>query len=277
MEQRLLRTIALLALTLLAFVACAQATPIPGPTATPAPASTASPTPMPTPTPTATPTLTYTPASPPTPTPTPTPEPTTTPTPEPTATPTPTPISTPSPAATTDLVLNAAADVTGYWSDGSANVELTATLQNQGNLQLETPVQVAVTCNRSGEAPDGCSETLSLSLPDGNGPAAGALTLRVPVGDTSFRFAYGKDQIETVGVNVPERILGVDRDVWECFSDTSKVDTVWEDDEGIGCGAWGDQTVFKWDQHAPIRISASGPDSFVAEFKGMSSTNCPPY
>ena len=72
-----------------------------------------------------------------------------------------------------------------------------------------------------------------------------------------------------MGVNVPERILGVDRDVWECFSDTSKVNTIWEDGEGTGCGAWGDQTVFKWDQHSPIRISASGPDSFVATFKDV--------
>ena len=201
---------------------------------------------------------------------------TTTPTPPPAApttpptnTPTPTPPSSPTPAPTIDLVLDAAAEVSGYWSDGSANVELTVSLQNRGGLQVNDPLQVAVTCNRSGDAPDGCSETLNLSLPDGYGPSTEALTLRLPGGDTSLTVAYGEDRAETVEVSVPERILGVDRNVWECFSDTLKVDTIWEDGEGTGCGAWGDQTVFKWDQDSPIRISASGPDSFVAEFKDV--------
>ncbi|MCY4450038.1 MAG: hypothetical protein OXE02_14480 [Chloroflexi bacterium] len=61
-----MRTTALLALTLLALVACSEATPTPEPTATPIPVATPTPTPLPTPAATLVPTPTDTP--PPTPT-----------------------------------------------------------------------------------------------------------------------------------------------------------------------------------------------------------------
>ncbi len=135
-------------------------------------------------------------------------------------------------------------------------------------MRLDEPVQVAVTCTHDGATLEGCDEMFSLSLP-GYEPVSNTLTLRVPAGENSIGFAYGSDQTQTISVAVPERILGVDRGAWECFSDTSNVGTAWEEDEGTGCGAWGEQTVFKWDQRSPVRISASGPDSFVAEFKDV--------
>ena len=66
---------------------------------------------------------------------TPTPSATLTPTPTATATPTPVPNPTPAPTHTTALVLDPEATVTGYWSDGSANVEVTASLRNEGDLR----------------------------------------------------------------------------------------------------------------------------------------------
>ena len=81
----------LLAIAILATIACAGELPTPTPQPTPTPAPTA--TPVPTATPAPTPIPTATPLPTPTPTPTPTPEPTPTATPEPTPTPTPEPIS----------------------------------------------------------------------------------------------------------------------------------------------------------------------------------------
>ena len=85
-------------------------------------------TPTPTPTSTATPTVT--------PSPTPTATPTNSPTPTPTATPTNTPTPTPTPLPKAVLVLEADAVIEGYWSDGTANVTVSATLRNTGNLQV---------------------------------------------------------------------------------------------------------------------------------------------
>ena len=81
-----------------------------------------------------------------------TPQPATPPT-APTDTPTPTAVSTPTPAPTTDLVLEAAAEVSGYWSDGRANVDLTATVHNQGGLALDAPANIAVCQGRSQNVP----------------------------------------------------------------------------------------------------------------------------
>ena len=87
------------------------------------------------------------------------------------------------------------------------------------------------------------------------------------MGDVSFEIWYDGRKTEILNVEVPERIVGVNRDVWECFSDTSKVGTFWEEDEGIGCAGWSTDRIQKWDHESPLRVSASGGQGFVAEFK----------
>ena len=167
------------------------------------------------------------------------------------------------------LVLDADATVAGYWSDGTANVEIAMSLRNEGDLRLDHAVEIIVTCSRHGDVINGCGSKSSLALPGGFGPASDTLTLRVPTGDVSLTVTYGERGTETLDLNVPERILGVDRDVWECFSDTSKAGTIWEDDEGIGCGAWSGDPLQKWDQTSPLKVFIKGPDGFVVEFKDV--------
>ena len=196
---------------------------MPLPTSTPTPLSTSTPTPMPTSAPTLMPTSTSTPlpADTPTPTPTamPTPEltPTHTPTPEltPTHTPTPelTPTYTPTPEPTTRLVLSAQPKVMGYWSDGTVNVEITATLENKGTLRVDGGQEITVIC----KAPLDCREELSLRLTDGFGPSSSSFKLRLPMGSATVDFDYGEDGPLVLQVDVPERILRVDRDLWECY------------------------------------------------------------
>ena len=175
----------------------------------------------------------------------------------------------PPPAPTVKLVLDAEANVAGYWSDGTANVEVAVSLRNTGNIPLDRAVQIDVTCSQSGEVVNDCGEKISVSLPDGFLPVAETLTLRVPVGDVSFTLIFGEDGTQSLDINVPERILGVDRDVWACFSDTSKVNTVFEVEEGIGCAGWAEETIQKWDQTSRLKVSVKGPDGFAAEFKDV--------
>ena len=85
----------------------------------------------------------------------------------------------------------------------------------------------------------------------------------------SFTIAYGEERTHMLDFNVPERILGVDREVWACFSDTSRVDTVRKEAEGIGCAGWAEEVVQKWDQTSPVTVSINGPDGFAAEFKDV--------
>ena len=142
-------------------------------------------------------------------------------------------------------------------------------LRNEGDLRLEHAVRLAVTCSREGWVIEDCGKEMSVSLPDGYGPATDTLTLRIPTGNVSLTFTYGDDVAQGLDTNLQERILGVDRDVWECFSDTSNVNTIREDNEGIGCASWSHETVWKLGQDSPVRVRLNGPDSFIAGFKDV--------
>ena len=170
---------------------------------------------------------------------------------------------------TVKLVLDAEATVAGYWSDGTVNVELSFSLRNEGDLRMDDAVSVAITCNSDGGVINGCGDQRRLSLPDGYGPASDTLTFRVPAGGVSVAFAYGENETTKLDFNVAGRIVGVDREVWKCFSDTSKLGTIWENDEGIGCAAWAGEAIPKWDQTSPVKVFVEGPEGFVAEFKDV--------
>ena len=176
----------------------------------------------------------------------------------------------PTPTPAVALVLDSEATVTGYWSDGSANVKVTVSLRNAGNLQLSSPVQVAVTCSQDGEAVDDCDGVMRVALPDGFSPGSGALTLQVPKGEVSFEFDYSGDEPTTLEINVAERIVGVDRDVWKCFSDTVDWDGL-TPQELVGCAGWhsAEVPIQKWDRASPVKVWASGPESFIGVFKNV--------
>ena len=243
------------------------------PTLQPMAAPTSTPTNQPTPEPTATPTSTPTSTPIPEATVTPTNSPTSTPTPEPTVAPTYTPIPTATvtptitPAPSVQLVLEAEGTVAGYWSDGTANVEVLVSLRNEGNLRAEGIQPIAITCRHGDEVLSGCGLAASVTLANGFGSTETRLSRRVPIGDVSFEISYDGGKSRVLNIKVPERIVGVNRDVWECFSDTSNVDTFWEEDEGVGCAGWSTDRIQKWDQESPLRISVSGGQGFVEEFK----------
>ena len=224
---------------------------------------------VPTDTPTPEPTVTSVPTDTPTPEPTVTPVPTNTPTVTPVPTNTPTPEPTVTPVPTARLVLRTDATVRNYWSDGTANVDVIASLHNEGDLPVKDAQPIMVKCNPGADVLVECGTAVSITLPDGYGPADMRFSLRLPMGRTIVEFGYGDEEATMLEVDVPERILGVHRDVWECFSDTSKVGTLRGEEDGIGCAAWPEETIQKWGQTLPVRILIEGPDGFAAVFKDV--------
>ena len=191
--------------------------------------------------------------------PTSTPKPTNTPTPVPTITPTPT--NTPVPVVR--LVLDAESAVVGYWSDGTADVEVTATLRNDGTLRLDQAQDVTATCNPGDDESRTCSQELTLSLPDGFSPASESFTLRLPMGATTLKFDYGEDEPLTFDVDVPERVLGVDRDLWECYAHRPEGGVEIDGEHRDGCGGWTPPTVEKWLNDVPVKVWATGDATHV--------------
>ena len=243
-------------------------TPAPAPNNTPSPQPTDAPRPANTPTPV--PTSTLVPANTPTPVPTSMPAPTNTPTPIPTSTPaptntpTPTATSTPTPVPVVSLVLDAESKVVGYWSDGTADVEVTATLHNEGTLRLDGAREILATCISEGDERRDCREELSLSLPDGFAPASESFTLRLPMGATLLALDYGQDEPLTLEIDVPERILGVDRDLWECYADRPVGGVEIDGEVFEGCGGWYSATVQKWLNDVPVKVWATGHPDYIA-------------
>ena len=82
------------------------------------------------------------------------------------------------------LTLDAAVDVLGYWSDGTAEVEITLSLRNSGNRPAEDALTIVVSCHRNGgEALSECGGGEdAATLQDGFGPTESVMRLRVPMG-----------------------------------------------------------------------------------------------
>ena len=199
-------------------------------------------------------------ASPQAATPTPTAIPTLIPTSTATLVPTSTPTATPVPVK---LLLDAEAVVAGYWSDGTANIDLAVSLRNEGSLPFQDNQPITVSCTHQGSVVEDCGADTQISLPDGFSAATANLTLRAPMGLVTLDIHYGTDAVSTVQVNVPERILGVERDIWECYSDR---DTARNYEGDHGCYGWFSETVDKWRSGSTVKVWATGNENYIRAF-----------
>ena len=186
---------------------------------------------------------------------------TATPTPTATATPTSTPTPTPTPLPKAVLVLEADAVIEGYWSDGTANVTVSATLRNTGNLQVDAPQTITSACT---PATEGCHQEITLDLPDGYRPASASFTIRATMGVTTVMFGYGDGKSLALAVEVPERILGVARNLWECYSHRPPGGVEINGEIFAGCGGWSTPTVQKWLNDVPVKVWATGEATHIA-------------
>ncbi len=162
------------------------------------------------------------------------------------------------------LAFHAESTVLGYWSDGTADVKITATLRNDGTLRLDGTQEVTAVCITDGDPMRDCREDLSLSLPDGYAPSSVSFTLRLPMGMTTMTFDYGGDESPSLNVEVPERIVGVDRELWECYADRPPALVEIEGELFDGCGGWSTPTVEKWLNDAPVKVWATGDTTHLA-------------
>ena len=173
-------------------------------------------------------------------------------------------VATPTPDAS--LSLSVETELAGYWSSGEGGVDVTLTLTDTESPWREGLHAISISCRQNGELVKGCGGEKSVMLLPGGEEATSSVTLRTPMGDVSFEFDYGGIEPVTKQFHVPQRILGVERDVWECYID--EPDTLESDAARSGnygdCAGWGSFGGFKWDQDVPVRVWATGLDSYIA-------------
>ena len=151
--------------------------------------------------------------------------------------------------------------VTGYWSDSTADVEIFA------GIRSIQPTD-ALTCRRGpgpdvgapGDAPEvPCDAQLSL-VP--NGKFTRILT-RLPFGTTYVSLSRNGRTVLESYVTVPERILGIDPDVLDCFTDTSLRDAGFSK---TGCSGWHDPYFYRRDPTEPLQVKLIGPTQWTSFF-----------
>ena len=178
---------------------------------------------------------------------------------------TPTPTSTPVPRVS--LMLDAEPEIAGYWSNGTAGLNVALTLRNVGTLEYTGSQRVSVHCPIGD---DGCRwpvgipvpREILISLPDGFGPVSAEMALKVPMGATTLQLEYGGNAPVALKVDVPERILGVEREVWECYADRQEVPVPGFDQWTYGCGGWSGP-VSKWRSDVPVKYWTTGHEDYT--------------
>ena len=161
--------------------------------------------------------------------------------------------------ASVSLALEAEAQLAGYWSDGTADVAVTVSLRNVGRRPLQGVQGIGVTCRRGDVVVTECPDTITVELADGFGPGGTEFTVRAPMGSVPMAVELRADDgpSTAIEVGVPERILGVGRHIWECYSDRPG--------HMNRCGGWhlDRSSVRKWQPGKPIRVWAEGRQDYL--------------
>ena len=156
-----------------------------------------------------------------------------------------------------------------YWSDGSANVVFETTLRNEGSDLVYGNIPIFVECVQDELVVENCGGAFEFGIDPKVQPNVLSQIIRVPQGETDLVFVHGEEESVSASASVPEKILGVDREIWECFSDTSNMRRDAKRDLGVGCGGWRNEYVVKWEMGVPIRIWMSGDEHYQEIFSGV--------
>ena len=168
-----------------------------------------------------------------------------------------------------DPVFASEAELVGYYSNGDAAINVTASLRNDGAEPIPGDYPIAITCFKDEEVISTCGDVLTLALTDGYGPASGSVMLRSPAGEINLDLDGGeivdvnKTIADEIEISIPERIVGIDRDLWRCFSDTTMSD---EFPRG-SCSGRDRDVVSKWSQDEPVTIWINGLSAYSEQFQ----------
>ena len=182
-----------------------------------------------------------------------------------TTTATTTPISTPD----ASLALEVTAELAGYYSNDEAERGRNAVAHRIWQHPWREGVQtISIVCRQGAEAIEGCGDELEVTLPGSGEAVIGNVALRTPMGSVSLEFNFGGIEPLTLPFDVPQRIVDVERDVWECFRDEPDTLEPSEDDRGYfgDCAGWGwgNPAMWKWNQDIPVNVWTTGREDYIA-------------
>ena len=165
------------------------------------------------------------------------------------------------PQPATQLIADADWKLSGYRSSGRAAIEVNYLLRNAGSEPSLDPIAIAVTCLRDGLVVPDCGAEFAVELSDGFGPTESTWELSVPPG-VELRSALRGELQNEAEFQVPARIVGLDRYVWDCYS--------YRPESGVvACSGWSSQRVLKWPYGEPIKYWVTGNRDYIALFEEL--------
>ena len=179
------------------------------------------------------------------------------------------------PQPATQLNATLGATVRGYWSDGTASVDLTGLARNTGAEALLADLPARLVCEMGTDAAPVCDHRFTVRLANGFGPEPVESAARIPVNDPmTVNLQIQGQTYATLVVSVPPKILGVKRFIWNCFSArpgyAGRNPTV-----RVGCSGWEADRIQKWWQDTPVRVWATGSESYRAILDSVLSDLAP--
>ena len=145
-----------------------------------------------------------------------------------------------------------------YWSDGSANVDVAVSAYNRGVGAFSDTAEMSYSCAGAGSGDDVATGKFEFKMSDGFSAVTEEITLRSSPGNLECRFISQEQGTETHEFDVPAKVVGVSREVWECYRDS----TINRQDD-IGCAGRYDESVVKWDLDRPLKVWATGDPDYV--------------
>ena len=168
------------------------------------------------------------------------------------------------PQSNIQLFANLQSSVRGYWSDGTANIELAGTIGNSGYQAQLANIPARFICQRQRDGAGNCESGFEVKLANGFGPEQFRSVVRIPVGEPLIVNLEILGRVyASIAITVPEKILGVKRFIWDCYSARSGY-------SGrnplvrLRCSGWDLNRVDKWWQQSPVKVRVVGPEPFKA-------------
>ena len=149
-------------------------------------------------------------------------------------------------------------NLVGFWPNGDAMIEFKSVLRNAGSDPIQGPVPIAIACQIDGLLVPNCGAESSVELSGGFGPTESRLELPAPMGAELYTALRGQWQSSTDYV-VPQRILAVDRYVWDCYSYRLGAGQT-------GCSGWNSPTVTKWPKGQSVKYWVTGDQDYIDLF-----------
>ena len=150
-------------------------------------------------------------------------------------------------------------DVDGYFMNGSALADITLSAKQIGHQDVVQEKITEVCFVSDTDEPDDCvaSDQLLAIGVDSEETSISIEELTVPPGTNTLRLNAGTAS-GTVEVNTPERIVGIERSVWECFNETEVAN-------GETCSGFTEPIVYKWNLDR-VNVYREGDDEYIAIF-----------